>query len=50
MLERQASGAAVQTVNPLALKKPHYAPKIQRVIYLHMSGGPPHLMKVRSPN
>jgi hypothetical protein len=29
--------------DPLAPKKPHFAPKAKRVIYLHMSGGPPHL-------
>ena len=29
--------------NPLALRPPHFAPKAKRVIYLHMSGGPPHL-------
>jgi hypothetical protein len=36
------SSAAPQ-VNPLAAKAPHYAPKVKRVIYLHMSGAPPHL-------
>ncbi|HEY0076955.1 MAG TPA: DUF1501 domain-containing protein [Abditibacteriaceae bacterium] len=30
-------------INPMAPRKPHFAPKINRVIYLHMSGGPPHL-------
>jgi hypothetical protein len=35
--------AAATVVNPLAPKKPHYEPKVKRVIYLHMSGGPPHL-------
>jgi len=29
--------------NPLSPKKPHFAPKAKRVIYLHMSGAPPHL-------
>ncbi|HSQ56967.1 MAG TPA: DUF1501 domain-containing protein, partial [Gemmata sp.] len=29
--------------NPLAPRKPHFAPKAKRVIYLHMSGAPPHL-------
>src|SRR5438128_6551411 len=43
MLSRDARGAAGQTLNPLAPKKPHYEPKVKRVIYLHMSGGPPHL-------
>ncbi|HLH54711.1 MAG TPA: DUF1501 domain-containing protein, partial [Verrucomicrobiae bacterium] len=35
--------AAIHAANPLAPKSPHYAPKAKRVIYLHMSGGPPHL-------
>src|SRR5215467_4536620 len=35
--------AAATVVSPLAPKKPHYEPKVKRVIYLHMSGGPPHL-------
>ncbi len=34
---------AVTPGNPLAPKQPHFAPKAKRVIYLHMSGGPPHL-------
>jgi hypothetical protein len=36
-------GAAAPAVNPLAVRAPHFAPKAKRVIYLHMSGGPPHL-------
>jgi hypothetical protein len=36
-------GRAGNVVNPLAPKSPHYQPKVKRVIYLHMSGGPPHL-------
>jgi len=35
--------AAAPQVNPLAPKAPHYTPKVKRVIYLHMSGAPPHL-------
>ena len=30
-------------MNPLAPRKPHFAGKAKRVIYLHMSGAPPHL-------
>lgn len=41
MGEAGAAGAAA--LNPLAPHNPHYAPKAKRVIYLHMSGGPPHL-------
>lgn len=33
--------AAVE--NPLAPREPHFKPKAKRVIYLHMSGAPPHL-------
>src|SRR5438552_14252974 len=33
--------AKPQVDSPLAPKKPHFAPKAQRVIYLHMSGAPP---------
>jgi hypothetical protein len=29
--------------NPLAPRPPHFQPKAKRVIYLHMSGAPPHL-------
>src|SRR5687768_9257273 len=35
--------SAAPQVNPLAPKSPHYAPKVKRVVYLHMSGAPPHL-------
>jgi hypothetical protein len=42
MMSREASGAT-QVLNPLAVKKPHYEPRVKRVIYLHMSGAPPHL-------
>src|SRR5947207_2525603 len=37
------TAAAATVLNPLAPKQPYYAPKVKRVIYLHMSGGPPHL-------
>src|SRR5882762_9792757 len=30
-------------LNPLAPRRPQFTPKAKRVIYLHMSGGPPHL-------
>ncbi|MBI5689375.1 MAG: DUF1501 domain-containing protein [Verrucomicrobia bacterium] len=38
-----AAPAAVDTANPLAVRPPHYPARVKRVIYLHMSGGPPHL-------
>ena len=35
--------AGLNAHNPMAVRKPHFEPKVKRVIYLHMSGGPPHL-------
>ena len=37
---RADAGAAP---NPLAPRPPHFAPKAKRVIYLHLTGSPPHL-------
>jgi hypothetical protein len=40
------AGADVSTSsvpNPLAVKPPHFAPRAKRVIYLHLTGSPPHL-------
>lgn len=34
---------AAKVDNPLAPRKPHHTPKVKRVVYLHMSGSPPHL-------
>jgi len=34
---------ALKTANPLAPKKPHFAPKAKSIIYLDMSGAPPSL-------
>src|SRR5688572_13878723 len=34
---------AAESLNPLAVKAPHFAPKAKRVIYLHMAGAPSHL-------
>ncbi len=42
MLRSDKSPAAT-VLNPLAARKPHFEPRVKRVIYLHMSGGPPHL-------
>ena len=36
-------GAASEVVNPQAAKDPHFKPKAKRVIYLHLTGSPPHL-------
>jgi hypothetical protein len=38
-----ASGYAQQANNPLAPKKPHFAPKAKNVIFLFMAGAPSHL-------
>src|SRR4051812_12385168 len=38
-----AGDANASQENPLAPKKPHFPAKAKRVIYLHMSGAPPHL-------
>ena len=38
-----AERASAAVVNPFAPKPPSFPPKAKRVIYLHMSGGPPHL-------
>ena len=42
LLHRDAAAAAVVD-NPLAPRAGHFKSKAKRVIYLHMSGGPPHL-------
>ncbi len=42
LLSKDASASAHQE-NPLAAHEPHFKPKAKRVIYLHMSGGPPNL-------
>jgi len=36
-------GAAATVAGPFTPRSPHHQPKVKRVIYLHMSGGPPHL-------
>ena len=42
LLGREAEAAPVAPANPLAPRRPHFEPKVKRVIYLHMSGAPPH--------
>jgi uncharacterized protein (DUF1501 family) len=37
------SAARAQAANPLAVKKPHFAPKAKRVIHLFMAGAPSQL-------
>ena len=43
MLSSDANAAKPAIENPLAPKKPHFAAKAKRAIFLHMSGAPPHL-------
>ena len=43
MLGGDSQGADRSNVDPLAPRKPHFPAKAKRVIYLHMSGSPPHL-------
>ena len=43
LLGRERAQAAPALINPLDPKQPHFKPKARNVIYLHMSGGPPHL-------
>ncbi|MEO6787073.1 MAG: DUF1501 domain-containing protein, partial [Chthoniobacteraceae bacterium] len=38
-----SASALTAAVNPLAPHKPQFPAKVKRVVYLHMSGGPPHL-------
>ena len=39
----EASGADAVSLNPLAPKPPHFAPKAKSVIFLFMYGGPSHI-------
>jgi hypothetical protein len=41
--ETRADVQGISADRPLAPRTPHFAPKAKRVIYLHMSGAPPHL-------
>ena len=38
-----ASPSASPINDPLAPKRPHFAPKAKRVIYIHLTGSPPNL-------
>ena len=40
LLTQNASAA---TMDPMALKKPHFAPKAKRVVHFFMNGGPSHV-------
>lgn len=41
--DARASTSPAPIANPLAPRMPHYAGKAKRVIYLHLTGSPPHL-------
>jgi uncharacterized protein DUF1501 len=43
LMNDKSSGQQPNAVNPLAPRRPHFAAKAKRVIYLHMAGSPPHL-------
>src|SRR5262245_18964275 len=43
LLASDLPAAADAAIDPLAPKKPHFDPKAKRVIYLHLTGSPPHL-------
>lgn len=43
LLQRDAVAAPLAVENPLASRPPHFAPRARRVIYLHLTGSPPHL-------
>jgi hypothetical protein len=43
LAELRADVSGITANKPLAPRQPHFAPKAKRVIYLHMSGAPPHL-------
>src|SRR5436190_4378281 len=40
---RDGLGVTAAPENPLAIKTPHFPAKAKRVIYLHLTGSPPHL-------
>lgn len=43
LLSRESQAAADGEVNPLLPKAPHFPAQAKRVIYLHLTGSPPHL-------
>ena len=43
LLAKDGYAASPQSLNPLAPKKPHFAPKAKNIIYLFMGGAPSHL-------
>lgn len=43
LLQRDGVAAPTSPINPLASRAPHFQPRARRVIYLHLTGSPPHL-------
>ena len=43
MKDQARGGDIISQGDPMAPRRPHFPPKAKRVIYLHMSGAPPHL-------
>src|SRR5262245_50604017 len=43
LLKNDLSAAVTRVVNPLAPRHPHFPARAKRVIYLHLTGSPPHL-------
>src|SRR5690349_83590 len=43
LLADDARAAALDPINPLAPRAPHFAPKAKRVIFMYMSGGVSHM-------
>jgi hypothetical protein len=43
LMPEQGAAAPESVINPLAPKHPQYPAKARRVIYLHLTGSPPHL-------
>jgi uncharacterized protein DUF1501 len=43
LLNKASAAESATSADPLAPKMPRFAPKAKRVIYLHLTGSPPHL-------
>ncbi|MSU36304.1 MAG: DUF1501 domain-containing protein [Pedosphaera sp.] len=43
LLKGNLAAAPGKTVDPLSPRQPHFAARAKRVIYLHLTGSPPHL-------
>lgn len=41
--ERARADVAIDAMQPLAERRPHFTPRANRVIYLHLTGSPPNL-------